>query len=66
MLKNLLILFLVVNAIFWGLFPHKSHCKLASNFTSKCPPHYVHLLIGIISFIIAVYVAQKDYIDSFY
>lgn len=59
----LLLIFLVLNAIFWGLFDHGSHCKAVSMFGMKsCPPHWVHLLMGLVFFLAAIYVQQKDYI----
>jgi hypothetical protein len=63
-MKNLFILFLVINAIFWGIFPHQKHCAVANTFSTNCPPHYMHLTFGVLSFLLAVYLAQKSYIDS--
>lgn len=60
---TLLVLFLLANAIFWGLYPHATHCKVASVFTSaKCPSHIVHIIIGVLSFVAAVAVAQRNYL----
>ena len=62
----LVLAFLVTNALFWGLFPHSAHCQVVSQFNKllgmsiKCPSHKVHLSMGILFFIITVYVAQKD------
>ncbi len=61
-IKNLFIVFFIINAIFWSLFSHNTHCEFASNFTDKCAPHSIHLTIGIISFFIAFIIAQYDYI----
>lgn len=60
MLKNLLTLFFLVNALFWGLASHKQHCKLASVFgMKKCPPHWIHVYVmGLGSFILTLYLAQ--------
>ena len=61
-----LLTFLIVNALFWGLFPHKAHCQVVDEVSKlikmkiECPEHKVHLLIGLISYVAAVYVAQKD------
>ena len=57
-LKNILFAFLLINALFWGLFEHSIHCKFASYFTNNCPPHYIHLIIGIVCFTLAVYIKQ--------
>lgn len=60
----LIVIFLLINAIFWGLFSHESHCNLVSMMgVNTCPPHYVHLLMGLGFFIAAIYVKQKAYID---
>ena len=62
----LLLTFLIVNALFWGLFPHDVHCQVVSEITKpfnlnvSCPEHKVHLLIGVLSYVGAVYLAQKD------
>jgi len=59
------IAFLIVNAIFWGLFPHIVHCKFIANFgITECPPHWVHLLIGLIAYLSAVWLKQSTYIKS--
>jgi hypothetical protein len=64
-LTKFFILFFLLNALFWGLFPHEAHCQFVENFLSaKCPPHGVHIIISIIAFLIAVYLAQKQYINS--
>ena len=57
-LKNVLLVFLIINALFWGLFQHESHCRLVSYVTNDCPPHYIHLIIGIVCFVGAVYLKQ--------
>ena len=65
MIKNIIVLFFVINGLFWGLASHSQHCNLASVFGMvKCPPHYIHLLMGLISFVIAVYIQQRDYINT--
>ena len=63
-MRTILILFFLLNAIFWGLFPHEKHCALVNTFTTNCPPHYIHLLMGVLSFIVAVYLSHKSYVDS--
>ena len=60
----LLTLILIANAIFWGLFPHSSHCALVSRFTSQpCLPHYIHILIGIVFYLLSVLTQNKSYIS---
>ena len=62
----ILLAFLITNALFWGLFPHSAHCKVLNdlskmvNMTIKCPSHMVHITMGIVFFLAAVYVAQSD------
>ena len=58
MLKQIIVAFLAINAIFWGLFPHSDHCAVASVFTNSCLPHSVHVSIGVICFMLAVMIAQ--------
>ena len=58
MLKNIIVAFLAINAVFWGLFPHSAHCAVASLVTKSCLPHSVHVTIGLVCFAIAVLVAH--------
>lgn len=54
----------LANAVFWGLADHGSHCRFAARLgVSKCPPHYVHLMIGVLFFLAAVYNAQHKYLS---
>ncbi len=63
-LQNLLVAFLAVNALFWGLMPHKVHCDLVGMFSNTCPSHTVHLVMGLIAFVLAVVFAQYDYLKA--
>ena len=62
----ILLAFLITNALFWGLFPHSAHCKVLADFNNllgvsmSCPDHSVHLVMGVVFFLLAVYLAQKD------
>ena len=64
--KYLLLAFLVTNALFWGLFPHETHCKVVSeiskviNMKVECPEHRVHLVMGIIFYVLSIYLVQKN------
>lgn len=65
MLKQLLVLFLLLNALFWGLASHKNHCNLAKMLLgakpSQCPPHWVHVYVmGLGSFIATLYLVQGN------
>jgi hypothetical protein len=54
---------LTLNAIFWGLYSHDVHCKVAAAVGVKsCPPHWVHLTIGLVSFIGAIVTSQWSYL----
>jgi hypothetical protein len=64
LLQNLLVAFLAVNALFWGLMPHKVHCELVALFSNSCPSHTVHLVMGFIAFVLAVVVAQWDHVKG--
>lgn len=59
MLKNIIVAFLAVNALFWGLFPHSTHCAVASVFTNSCLSHSTHVSIGVICFMLAVVISQS-------
>ena len=57
--------FLLLNAVFWGLFSHHLHCKVALSAGIKnCPPHWVHLTIGVASFLGAVATTQWKYLTT--
>lgn len=60
MLKTLLFLFFLLNALFWGLFSHQTHCSVASKFgMDECPPHWFHVyVLGVGSFVIALFLQQ--------
>ena len=66
MLKNILIVFFAINAVFWSLFPHSIHCNVAHLVVESCPAHSVHLIIGIMSFIIAFIIAQFNYLKTIF
>jgi hypothetical protein len=61
MFTTIAVVFLVANACYWGLAGHGMHCSLLPDGVA-CPPHYVHLLMGLGFFIAAIVVAQWDYI----
>lgn len=60
---NLFVIFFVINALFWGLATHGQHCRAAAQMGfTNCPSHTVHLIMGLVSYLIAVGIAQKDYL----
>lgn len=64
-MRELIVSLLVVNAMFWCLLPHSIHCDFIKNITNRdCPPHIVLISMGILSFVLAVIIAQKEYIDE--
>jgi len=67
MTSSIVVLLLVLNALFWGLASHSHHCNLASVFGIKnCPPHYIHLLMGLVFYLTAVYIEQRAYVNSLF
>lgn len=70
-MKNIILTFFIANALFWGLFPHEAHCqfinyfKTLTGFNLKCPDHIVHLFMGVIFFLLAIYVNNEKVIKSF-
>lgn len=60
-----LTVFLLINAIFWGLMSHSQHCNFVASLGVKnCPPHSVHLLMGLVSYLAAMYLEQKEYLHT--
>ena len=61
-IKYIFAVLFLLNAIFWGLFPHDIHCKFVGLFgiaKETCPPHWVHVyVIGLGSFLISLLIAQ--------
>lgn len=60
MFRNLLFLFFLANAVFWGLSTHRQHCYVAGKMgITNCPPHWIHVYVmGLGSFIAALYLKQ--------
>ena len=65
MLRIVISSLLIVNALFWGLYPHNDDdCKMVELVGIKtCPSKFLHLGIGIIFYIFAILVAQQTYIQ---
>lgn len=55
--RDLLVLVLVLNALFWGLASHGTHCSVVPR--GWCVPHDVHLMLGVACFVAAVLVRQR-------
>ena len=61
--RIVIIAFFALNALFWGLFPHSKHCAFVALFgVSNCPPHALHIMMGILFFVAAVLIAQWDHV----
>lgn len=64
LVHNLVVFVLVINAIFWGLYPHSSHCALVKYLgSSKCPSHIYHVVFGILCFLVAVWIEQGNFFN---
>jgi len=61
-LKKLIISLFAINAVFWGLFPHTIHCGLIEKLDMPCVSHNIHLVFGIVCYLVAFIVAQKDHL----
>lgn len=64
LLKNILITIFAISALFWGILPHEVHCYATKNLSEHCIPHWIHLVIGILSFLLAVFFANYEYITN--
>ena len=63
-LKGAIVAFLVINALFWGLFPHSVHCQFVKMMgMANCPSHIIHVTGAMLSFIIAVLIQQWGFWD---
>ena len=69
-MNSIILGFLILNVLFWSFFPHNAHCNFIAslNKTFKinlgCSPHFVHLSVGFISYLVALYYSQSEYIQS--
>jgi hypothetical protein len=64
-LTMLLAAFLLLNAVFWGLGNHHTHCIVAASLGVKsCPPHWTHIAFGLASFVGAIVVCQWNYLTN--
>jgi len=63
LLYNIIVIILIVNAIFWSLFKHNDHCNFVKLFgINKCTSHWIHITFGIICFIIAILIKQRNFL----
>ena len=53
--------FLIVNSLFWGLYPHKEKCEMSYLLRIKrCPSFLLHVLIGTFFYLLAIMVAHSN------
>jgi len=63
---NILVFLLVINGLFWSLATHSQHCALVKYFKiSKCPGHEIHILMGVVSLLIAIVIKQRVFFSKF-
>ena len=69
-MNTVILALLIINVLFWSFFPHSAHCYFLDGINKtfgtamKCPQHWVNLLMGIISYFLALYYAQMNYINK--
>jgi len=63
---DILVIIFLINGLFWSLATHYEHCVLTQYFNiNKCLSHGTHLIIGIISLLIAIIIKQRSYFRNF-
>jgi hypothetical protein len=66
-MKELLIIFLLVNSLYWGLLPKDIHNNLFNKlFKINAPPQIFLFTISIISFSTAIFISQENYFKKMY
>lgn len=64
-LRFFVVLVLLSQALFWGLFPHSAHCSVAAMLgVTDCPPHWIHLAMGVVFFLATVVAAHWPYVRA--
>ena len=62
-MRKILAFIFIVNAVFWGLFPHATHCNALKQVgLTQCPPHYVHIMMGITCYFVSLFLSQQKYL----
>ena len=63
---DILIIILLINGLFWSFATHSEHCALGRLFNiKKCLSHGTHIIIGIVSLLVAIIIKQRDYLKKF-
>lgn len=66
-MKEFLIIFLLISALFFGLLPHDIHTDVFTKTIGvKTPPHIILITCSIISFSLAIFISQEDYFKTIY
>tara|TARA_B100000575_G_scaffold252443_1_gene220428 strand:+ start:4237 stop:4578 length:342 start_codon:yes stop_codon:yes gene_type:complete len=66
-MKELLIIFLIINAIFWGMFSHDTHTKFCTEILNReCPDHMTLICLSLLCFIVAIFIAQRDFFQRMF
>ena len=69
-MNTVILALLIINVLFWSFFPHSAHCYFLDGINKtfgsaiKCPQHWIHLLMGITAYFLALYYAQMKYINN--
>jgi len=69
-MNTVILALLIMNVLFWSFFPHSAHCYFLDGINKtfgsaiKCPEHWIHLLMGIVAYFLALYYAQINYINK--
>lgn len=64
-MKNIVLTFLIANAIFWGLFPDEAQCLVIKYINDilmtkmKCPSQYIQVMIGVTFYLLSIYYSKK-------
>ena len=69
-MNTVILALLIMNVLLWSFFPHSAHCYFLDGINKtfgsaiKCPEHWIHLLMGIVAYFLALYYAQMNYINK--
>ena len=64
-MKNIILTFLIANAIFWGLFPDEAQCLVIKYINDilktkmGCPSQYIQAFIGVTFYLLSIYYSKN-------
>lgn len=61
-LRTIIVSVLLIFGIFFAMFPHSIHCNFVKLFDMPCISHKYHIFMGIVFFLLAVYIQQTSYL----